>query len=170
MSHATTHPARRWAIGAGLLGLLAIGILAAGLGAPSRGALLGQLERPAVIAPAVYASVRVGPGPVSLSMSAGGYRARVRLAPNRATRADGVSIRLTRGGAAVSGAAVTASYSMPSMNMWNVLTTKLGESAGGRYGAIDPELAMAGQWQVRFTVSPAGAAPFAVTINDRMRG
>ena len=175
---ARTHPARLLAAAAVAVAVLGAGILAATSTTQGRSAVLAQLERPATpsaqsatSAPApspVYRTVTVGPGPVRVRTAAGSYRVGLSLAPNHAAARDGVTITLTRAGRTVSGAKIALSYSMPTMGMPQVLASTQRPRTAGTYYSLDPELAMPGTWQLRFAVTPPGAAPFTVIVNDRM--
>jgi hypothetical protein len=155
--------------------VLIAGCLLAALGAlafvamsarPSeQGAVLSQLERPAV-----SPVVAVGPGPVHTVLTAGSYGLAISLTPNRATQPAAVTVQLRQHGAALPGATMSVTYGMPSMNMPAVLTTDLRSLGGGAYASHQPEMAMAGQWTLHFTVRPPHAAAFSVTLADRMIG
>lgn len=175
---ARTHPARLLAAAAVAVAVLGVGILAATATTQGRSAVLAQLERPATPAARSATSapthrladrtVTVGPGPVRVRTAASSYRVALSLAPNRAAARDGVTITLMRAGRTVGGAKIVLSYSMPSMGMPQVLASTLRPRTAGAYHSLDPELAMPGVWQLRFAVTPPGAAPFAVIVNDRM--
>ena len=160
-----THARRAAAIAtAALASLVAVLLVAAGSSGSSRAALLSQLERPAV-----FPRAQVGPGPVRAVLAAGPYAVDLRIGPNHAPAHNTVSVRLTRDGRRVGGARVTLSYSMPAMDMGDVLTNALPDRAGGVYSIREPVLGMPGVWVLRFRVQPATGGPFTVTVSDLLR-
>jgi YtkA-like len=163
---ALRNPKLLWASlgAAGLLAVvLAIAALGGGGGVSQRATVYQQLQRPAT-----FASRSVGPGPVSTALQAHGYTLAVRLGPNRASLRNALAIVLRRAGRPVSGARVTVTYSMPSMNMANVFSGRLAQSAAGTYTAEQPVFGMPGAWRLSFSVAVAGQAPVAVALDDRM--
>ncbi len=168
-----TRPKRLWAA-AGLLAVLAlIGVLAATAGVSQRGALLKQLQTPAAsAAPAntVSATATAGPGPVHVAITGLPYMARLADTPNRASTRDRLTLSLSDHGRPLAGAAVTVTYSMPSMNMTDGFAGRLTETAPGTYTAVQPVFGMPGTWQLRFRVAPRGGTAANVVVNDRMVG
>jgi hypothetical protein len=144
---------------------LAIGTLAVTAGPPTRAALLQQLARPASFRPA---AMKVGPGPVNTSALVGPYRVVVRLSPNRAGRRDALQLRLTRAGARSDHARAIVSFSMPSMNMWQVLTSQLRPGGRGVYAADEPVLGMPGTWQLSVRITPSDGVAFTLVLDDHM--
>jgi hypothetical protein len=107
----------------------------------------------------------VGPGPVARTVSVGGNRVEVRIAPNAGGRRDNVfTVRTTRGGRPV-GAAVSIRFTMPAMAMPS-LGLRLRETAPGTAAGTGQTLTMPGRWLIRVSVRPRGAAAFAFTLED----
>ncbi|HWK25927.1 MAG TPA: hypothetical protein VNS09_05150, partial [Solirubrobacter sp.] len=67
------------------------------------------------------------------------------------------------------GAGVTAGFAMLDMEMGRQ-AYELQESEPGVYGHEAPALVMAGHWGLTLDVEPPGAAPFTVTVLDRVGG
>jgi hypothetical protein len=93
---------------------------------------------------------------------------RLRLTPNTARLRDRVALRITQRGHSLAAAMVTATYSMPSMNMWAGLRTRLAPTGAGGYAAVEPVLGMPGVWQLRLTVAPRGGPAVTVVVDNRM--
>lgn len=142
--------------------VLVAGIVAAVVGTSGQSKTLEPLTaRPG------NASVAVGPGPVTTVLSARPFRLELRLTPNRATLRGTISVRLLKGGRPVNGARVKLTFSMLDMDMGR-LSGLLPQTASGTYAHAGPVLGMGGHWGLRFDVAPPGAAPFSITVVDRM--
>jgi len=115
------------------------------------------------------ALARVGPGPVARVVAKNGYTLRVLVAPNRAAVPNDFSVTITRNGAPVRRADVTATFTMLDMEMGQ-LAYHLPEVAPGRYGRSAPALVMVGHWGLTFNVAPKGAPPLTLLLVDRARG
>ncbi len=152
-----------WAALAALAAVGAILGLAVTNRSQSRGALLSALQRPA---PLPVASV--GSGPVDHVMRSGPWTITLRRSPNKASLRNRIAVGITENGRPLDGAAVTATYSMPSMNMWNGLRTALPPSGPGGYAVTEPVLGMPGVWQLRIAIAPRGGRALTVVVNDRM--
>jgi hypothetical protein len=143
-----------------LLALLPIAAaFALASGAPSRGKILAALEQPAAPAPSQHTVAIANAGP---------YRLVLDMGPNRASVANGLSLRISDHGRAVGGAHVTVGFSMPSMNMWHAYTSRLAPGPAGSYRTAVPILGMSGTWQLRVHVTRPGAAAITVNVNDRL--
>lgn len=147
----------------GLAALLAIAILALTSSPSSRSQVLSRIQQPAISVAPASVSHRL-----HTVVSVRGYRLSLGLAPNRASVKDWVSVALGRHGVPLTGARVTVTYSMPSMKMWRVLTSRLEPTRPGAYVASQPVLGMAGRWQLSLEVAPKHSPAFHVTINDGM--
>ena len=112
--------------------------------------------------------VRVGPGPVTRAFDANGYRVKLTIAENRASRLGTVSVRLSRNGRPVDGARVRTHFEMLDMAMADV-TTRLPQTARGTYSASGPALAMPGRWGLRFEIATDRARSRAVDVVDEIR-
>lgn len=158
---------RTWVAAAVLAALLGIGALAL---SPTQGrrALLEQLQRPAAPGHTTALGNAAAPPARFVRGSGRGYSVAVALTPNRANGPIGLSIHVLRHGRSLTGARAHASFSMPSMNMWNAYTTALRASAGGRYAAAIPVLGMAGDWRLRIDVKPRSGRPFDVVVDDHI--
>jgi hypothetical protein len=143
--------------------LLAVGALAATASTSRPGSVFKQLERPVV-----NGALSVGPGPVKTLVRTQPYRVTLGLTPNRASVHSRLSVKFTDAGRSLRGASVTATFSMPVMNMWGVLTTRLEPVGNGTYATSLPVLGMAGPWQLRLRVAAPGGRPISLTVNDRM--
>ena len=158
---------RAWVAAAVLAALLGLGALAL---SPTQGrrALLDQLQRPA--APGHSTALANAPAAAArfVRHSGTGYSVVVALTPNRVNGPIGMSIRVLRHGRSLTGARARVSFSMPSMNMWNVYGALLRPSAGGRYAAAIPVLGMAGNWRLRIDFKPRSGRPFDVVVDDHI--
>jgi predicted metal-binding membrane protein len=112
--------------------------------------------------------VRVGPGPVTRVLDANGYRAKLQIAENRASRPGIVSLNVSRDGRPVTGAHVRATFEMLDMAMPN-LTTLLPQTAPGTYSASGPPLAMPGRWGVRFEIATGAGRSQTFGVVDEIR-
>ena len=114
-------------------------------------------------------SAHIGPGPAARTVSAHGYRLAFRVAPNRAAVPNDFSVAVSRNGAPVRGAEVTAKFTMLDMAMGSQ-EYRLAEVAPGRYAHAAPALVMVGHWGLSFQIAPHGAPPFTVLLLDRAAG
>jgi hypothetical protein len=142
---------------ASVLALLAVAIATA---TPSRRALLSQLERPAIVVGRAHAT-KVLAHPRF-------YGIAVDLTPDRARVPNTLSIRLTRNGAGLSGGRVAIAFSMPAMDMRNVLTLDATPTGRGTYAATIPVLGMAGDWQIAVRATRGNSRPLAFSVDARM--
>jgi len=115
------------------------------------------------------ASARVGPGQVTRTVRRGVYRLEFSIQPNRAAVPNDFSVAITRNGAPVRRADVTATFTMLDMEMGQ-LAYHLPEVSAGRYGRSAPALVMVGHWGLSFDIRPPGAAPFTVVLVDKASG
>ena len=145
------HPARFSAV-AGLLSLAALVVLL-GLtsGTTTTHTLMLELARPALRS-----------APTAGMMT-------VRVTPNRASVADALAVNLNVHGTPLTGARVTARFSMPSMAMWNVFSIRLHPDGGGSYSGPEPVVGMAGVWQIDIEALTARGRRIHFTGRDRMR-
>jgi hypothetical protein len=98
-----------------------------------------------------------------------GYRADVRISPNKVAVPDDYVVRLTRNGAPVRGATVIATFAMLDMEM-PTQSYRLAERSAGVYARSSEALVMVGRWGLTFQVQPPGAQPFDVVILDHAAG
>lgn len=142
-------------VAACVLGALAL----SSVGASGRAALLSQLQRPATawaVAPA--------PAPFQRRLRAGPASIDLRIAPNRASVRNAISIVLGGTGRALA----SISFSMPTMNMWDAFELGLARDTAGSYSALMPAVGMPGLWRLRVRLARPGAAPVVVTVDDRL--
>jgi hypothetical protein len=111
---------------------------------------------------------RVGPGTVIATFPHGTQRVRLRIAPNRASSANTISIELRRGGAHVRGARVTMSFTMTGMAM-AAQTFPLVETSPGVYSFTGRALVMGGTWGLVFAVTPRGGSRSTLSVLDTLR-
>jgi copper transport protein len=114
-------------------------------------------------------SAHTGPGPVSLTLTRGGYGFRVRITPNRAAVPNQFTVAVTRNGRPVDGADVTLRFDMLDMEMQS-LEYRLPEVRPGVYERSEPTLVMVGRWGLTLTVTPAHGSPAAVVLLDKAGG
>jgi YtkA-like len=112
--------------------------------------------------------ITAGPAPVRAAARTGPYTVHVRIAPNRAAVRNAVVVKLRRSGARVSGAAVTATLGMLTMDM-GTRVVQLRETRPGSYRATFPRLGMAGLWGFAITAAVPGGHRAAVVVVDHMR-
>ena len=124
---------------------------------------------PKALASLGSASAHIGPGPVTSIVQEHGYRLEFHVTPNRAAVPNDFAVRLTRAGAPVRGAEVTATFTMLDMEMPAQAYT-LVEGAPGLYKRAAPSLVMVGHWGLSFEIAPRGGAPFTVLLLDRAGG
>jgi hypothetical protein len=150
---------------AGFVAVAIAGALAITAATSGRVSVYSQLQRPAS-----FSAASVGPGPVATSIDAQPYQVKVTASPNKASRNNRLSVVITRGGRPLDAARVTVTYSMNAMNMFNVFTGKLAQTARGTYSATQPVFGMPGEWDLRFDVTPAHGARMTLAVADRMLG
>jgi copper transport protein len=124
---------------------------------------------PKALASIGTANTHAGPGPVSRVVEENGYRLELGVNPNRAAVPNDVSVRVTRDGAPVRGAEVTATFTMLDMEM-AAQTYSLPESTPGFYERSARALVMVGHWGLSFQVTPPGKPPIKVLLVDRAGG
>lgn len=140
------------------------------LAAVTTAAVLSSLAPPSkALAQVGSSTARVGPGPVAGVVDRNGYRLQLRITPNRAAVPNVFALQITRGGSAVRGARVTASFEMLDMEMGQQ-AYQLDETAPGVYTRSAPALVMVGHWGLSFRIEPPGASPFTVLVVDRAGG
>ncbi len=143
-----------------LLGLTWLALMVTRSHPSGQTAVLSQLQKPAA-APLV----RVGPGPVHTAVTLAGAQVGIDISPNHAAQPQRVRLTLT---GPLTGARVSISYSMPSMNMPSVLTAPLRPLGAGRYSARITPLVMPGDWLISFRIMPAHGRPLLVSVADQM--
>ena len=114
-------------------------------------------------------SAHTGPGRVAELVSADGYQLHIGVNPNRAAVPNEFALRLTKNGLPVTGADVTATFTMLDMEM-QAQIYKLSESSPGVYEHSAPALVMVGHWGISYGITPRGGTPFNVLIEDRANG
>jgi hypothetical protein len=143
------------------------------VGAVLIGAAVLQLVHPSWLPTALGGSksfasdIHLGPGPVKRVIQVGGYELDLQLSPNRATRADTLSVRLRKAGKPVRGAGVRATFTMLDMNMPG-LSTGLPQTGPGAYGRRGLVLGMSGDWGLSLEITPRDGAPLVVRAVDRL--
>ena len=94
-------------------------------------AVLSSLPPPSsALARVQDVSARVGPGPVTATVSKSPYKVRVRVTPNRAAVPNAFSLTLTRDGKPVPGAEVITKFDMLDMEMGEQSYRLRGAAAG----------------------------------------
>lgn len=142
-------------------------------GAVLLGAAALQLAHPPWLPAAVGGSkafpnsTRVGPGPVRRLLRAGAYDLELKLDPNRADRADTISLRLLKGGRPIDRADIQTTFTMLDMAMADV-STRLQQTGPGTYSRTIPALGMNGRWGLHIGITPSHAKPFLVRALDRV--
>jgi hypothetical protein len=126
------------------------------------------LQPDARVARAADVPRRVGPGPVLASFPRGVQLVRLRIAPNRASSANTISLELRRGGAHLRGARVTMSFTMTGMAM-AAQTFPLLETTPGVYSFTGRALVMGGTWGIVFAVTPHGGRRTTLSVLDTLR-
>jgi len=133
-------------------------------------AVLSSLPPPPKALAAIGGStVHAGPGPVTKVVETDGYRLQLGVTPNKAAVPNTFSARITRGGKPVSGADVTATFTMLDMDM-PTQTYRLSEKKPGTYAHTAPALVMVGHWGVSFSFARPGGEPFTVVVVDKAGG
>ena len=139
-------------------------------GAVFAAALLSSLPPPPrALAGIGSPSAHTGPGPVTSVVQSNGYRLEFHVDPNRVGLANDFAVRISRGGAPVEGATVTATFTMLDMEM-PTQTYALADKGGGLYERGASALVMVGRWGLAFSVTPPGRPPFQVLLFDRADG
>ena len=133
-------------------------------------AVLSSLAPPSsALAKVQNVAARVGPGPVTATVSKSPYKVRVRVTPNRAAVPNAFSLTLTRNGKPVPGAEVITKFDMLDMEMGEQ-SYRLREQRPGVFSKSAPALVMVGHWGLQFEVTPPGGKPFVVTLLDKASG
>jgi copper transport protein len=116
------------------------------------------------------ATASVGPGPVNKTVQEAGYELQLGVTPNRATRPNAFSVKLTKDGKPVTGADVVAKFTMLDMEMGQQ-AYKFKELSPSLYGHRSlPALVMVGHWGLDFTITPRGGKSFQVLLLDKALG
>jgi copper transport protein len=141
------------------------------IGAVFAAALLTSLAPPPkALAGVGPIAAKVGPGPVTRSVTHGAYRLRFRIAPNQAAVPNAFAVDITKNGAPVTGANVVATFTMLDMEM-SPQAYHLDPQAPGTYARRSvPSLVMVGHWGLGFAIAPRGGAPFTVQLEDKAEG
>jgi copper transport protein len=125
---------------------------------------------PQALAEIGAATAKVGPGAVDAEVEQAGYRVHFGVSPNRATRPNRFSLRVTKNGRAVRGADVVAKFTMLDMDMGHQ-SYRFKERAPAVYSHPNlPALIMVGHWGLDFTIAPPGAKPFDILLLDHALG
>jgi len=133
-------------------------------------AVLSSLAPPSsALAKVQNVAARVGPGPVTATVSKSPYKVRVQVQPNRAAVPNAFSLTLTRDGKPVPGAEVITKFDMLDMEMGEQ-SYRLKEQRPGVFSKSAPALVMVGHWGLVFEVTPRGGKPFVVTLLDKASG
>jgi len=133
-------------------------------------AVLSSLAPPSsALAKVQNVAARVGPGPVTATVSKSPYKVRVQVTPNRAAVPNAFSLELTRNGKPVPGAEVITKFDMLDMEMGEQ-SYRLREQRPGVFSKSAPALVMVGHWGLQFEVTPPGGKPFVVTLLDKASG
>jgi YtkA-like protein len=120
----------------------------------------------AATAPLPVATVDVGPGAVRQTLRRNGYAVAIRVVPNRADTPNRVVVAVSRYGEPVSGAQVTLTASMLTMDM-GVAHYRL--TGDGSYSVRTPAWLMPGLWDLAVSVRPPGGTAVSVALADRLR-
>jgi len=156
--------------GARLIRRLVTGETLLVVGAIFAAALLSSLPPPPrALAGIGSPSAHTGPGPVTSVVESQGYRLEVHVDPNKVGLANDFAVRVSRGGAPVEGATVTATFTMLDMEM-PTQSYALKDEGGGLYERNAPALVMVGRWGLAFEVAPPGRSSFRVLLLDRASG
>lgn len=114
-------------------------------------------------------TAHTGPGRVTQLVSSHGYQLQIGVSPNRAAVPNEFALRVTKNGRPVTGATVTATFTMLDMEMESQIF-KLSESSPGLYEHSAPALVMVGHWGISYGITPSGGTTFNVLIEDRAGG
>ncbi len=133
-------------------------------------AVLSSLPPPAkALATIGKPAAHTGPGPVTQVIEQNGYRLAFHVQPNKVAVDNRFAVRITRGGHALDGANVTATFTMLDMEM-PAQSYHLTDRGDGLYEHAAPALVMVGKWGFTFQIEPRGHAPFSVVLVDRANG
>jgi copper transport protein len=121
---------------------------------------LGTIGQPAA---------HVGPGPITSVIKRAGYQLEFHVNPNRVAVPNTFAVKITRDGKPVTGANVTATFTMLDMEMGQ-LAYHLKDVGEGLYQHAAPALVMVGRWGLSFDIEPRGSQPFSVLLLDTARG
>ncbi|HEX3687851.1 MAG TPA: CopD family protein, partial [Gaiellaceae bacterium] len=133
-------------------------------------AVLSSLAPPSsALARVQNIAARVGPGPVTTTVTKARYKVRVRVTPNRAAVNNAFSLSVTKDGKPVRGADVITKFDMLDMEMGEQ-SYRLRELRPGVFSKSAPALVMVGHWALQFEVTPPGGKPFVVTLLDKASG
>jgi hypothetical protein len=146
----------------GVLGLLSIAVLS--MQTQTRASVMGQLQRPAH-------QINASGSKFSASARSVHGRINLTLAINRAGAIDPARVRvLGVDGKPVGDAQVMLTYSMPSMNMWHVYSSRLEPevSRPGSYSGTEAVLGMAGRWRITVTVALRAGSTERFVLSDQM--
>jgi copper transport protein len=114
-------------------------------------------------------TVRVGPGAVTKVLNREGYDLEFQVSPNRAAVPNAFAVRITKGGAPVRRADVTASFTMLDMEMGRQ-GYQLPETSPGLYRRSAPALVMVGHWGLSFDIRPPGGPRLNIQLVDKANG
>jgi len=112
------------------------------------------------------ATVDVGPGAVRHVLRRGGYAVTVRVTPNRASTPNRVVVAVSQYGEPVTGARVTLTASMLTMDMG---VAHYGLDGDGTYSVRTPAWLMAGLWELAVRVHPPGGPAVSFALTDHLR-
>jgi copper transport protein len=147
----------------GEAGLLVAIVFAAGL--------LSSLPPPSsALANIGKIDARVGPGKVRRTFKRGPYTVQVGISPNRAAVPNRFDVVLTKDGRPVRGAEIVTKLDMLDMDMGQQAYRLPQASPSAPYSRAAPSLVMVGHWGVTFSITPPGAAPFDVFVEDKAEG
>jgi copper transport protein len=139
-------------------------------GAVFAAALLSSLAPPPpAFAEQAAAQAHVGPGRVATTIEKAGYKLQLLVEPNHAVAPNSFALKLTKNGQPVRQADITLTFAMLDMEMPQQ-EYRLTETSPGVYSRKAPALVMVGHWGLTFTVTPSGAQPFTVLIEDHATG
>ncbi|HET8605783.1 MAG TPA: copper resistance protein CopC [Gaiellaceae bacterium] len=160
LGRATTRTLRRLVGGEAVLVAAALFAAAVLTSLPPPAKALATIGKP---------TATVGPGAVTQVVQQDGYRLEFHLQPNRAAVQNSFAVAVSRGGAPVRGATVTATFTMLDMEMGSQ-SYQLAETSPGLYRRAVPALVMVGKWGLSFEVQPPGKPPVDVLLIDHANG
>jgi hypothetical protein len=146
----------------GVLGLLSIAALS--MRTQTRASVAAELQRPAH-------QINVSGSKFSASARSVHARINLTLAVNRAGAVDPARVSILGvDGRPVSDAQVMLTYSMPSMNMWHVYSSRLEPDIrrAGSYSATEAVLGMSGRWLITVTVALRAGSTERFALSDPM--
>jgi copper transport protein len=114
-------------------------------------------------------TVEVGPGAVTKVLNREGYNLEFHVSPNRAAVPNAFALRITKAGAPVRHADVTATFTMLDMEMGRQ-GYQLPETSPGLYRRSAPALVMVGHWGLTFDIRPQGGPRLEVQLVDKASG